>query len=75
MRKLMDMATATNILTVVLAVISLVVLIMPVVIAVFVYRDAEERGMEPKIWMMVAAFLPFCIGLIIYLIKRRQYPK
>jgi len=71
----MDIATVTNILTVVMTVVSLIVLTMPVVIAVFVYRDAEERGMDPKIWMMVAAFLPLCIGLIIYLIKRRQYPK
>lgn len=45
-------------------------LALPVCIAVFVYRDAKKRGLEPLLWALVAALVPSFIGLIIYLIVR-----
>lgn len=48
---------------------------IPVVIAVCVYRDANKRvDCSPWLWALVAALVPSCIGLIVYLIVRRDYP-
>lgn len=35
-----------------------------------VYRDAKKRGMDPYMWATVSVFVPFCLGIIIYLIVR-----
>ena len=45
-------------------------LVIPICIAVFVYKDAKMRGMEPILWALVAALIACFIGLIIYLIVR-----
>ena len=47
--------------------------IIPIMIGVFVYRDANERGMNALLWTIVAVFVPSLIGLIIYLIFRENY--
>jgi Predicted nucleic acid-binding protein, consists of a PIN domain and a Zn-ribbon module len=41
-------------------------------LAVFTYRDASKRGMDPWMWMVIVVFLPNFIGLIIYLIVRKS---
>lgn len=41
-------------------------------ISVFVYKDATKRGMDPWMWMTVAVFVPNLIGLIIYIIVRKN---
>lgn len=43
---------------------------IPICIAVFVYRDAKKRGMEPILWAAIAVVIPSFIGLIIYLLAR-----
>jgi RNA polymerase subunit RPABC4/transcription elongation factor Spt4 len=53
------------------ATILLVVIFMMVAIGIFVYRDARERGMPPVLWTLVAVFVPYFVGLIIYLIMRQ----
>lgn len=40
--------------------------------AVFVYKDAPKHGMDPWMWMTIAVFVPNLIGLIIYLIVRKN---
>lgn len=40
------------------------------VVATLVYRDARKRGMDPWLWATVAAFVPYLIGVIIYLVAR-----
>lgn len=40
------------------------------VIAPVVYSDAKKRGMDPWLWATVATFIPFLIGIIIYLVAR-----
>jgi RNA polymerase subunit RPABC4/transcription elongation factor Spt4 len=35
-----------------------------------VYNDAKKRGMDPYLWATVAVFLPFFLGIIIYLVVR-----
>lgn len=48
-------------------------LVIPIIIGVYVYRDATERGMNALLWTLVAVFVPSLIGLIIYLIFRENY--
>ncbi len=36
-----------------------------------VHRDASKRGMDPWLWATVAAFVPYFIGVIIYLVVSR----
>jgi RNA polymerase subunit RPABC4/transcription elongation factor Spt4 len=40
------------------------------VVAPLVYKDAKKRGMDPWLWATVATFVPFFIGIIIYLVAR-----
>ena len=48
---------------------------VPVIIGLFVYRDAKARGMDPLLWTLLAIFAPGFIGLLIYLIMRRDHVK
>jgi RNA polymerase subunit RPABC4/transcription elongation factor Spt4 len=45
-------------------------LIYVAVVAALVYRDASKRGMDPWLWAAIAAFVPFFIGIVIYLVVR-----
>lgn len=56
-----------------LTVILFLFFIIPIMIGVFVYRDASERGMNALLWTIVAVFVPSLIGLIFYLIFRENY--
>lgn len=49
------------------------IIILPVILAVYVYRDASRRGMNAILWMLVAAIAPALIGLIVYLLVRGNY--
>ncbi len=44
-----------------------------ILIAVWVYRDAESRGMGGALWLIIVILLGL-IGIIIYLIVRRDKP-
>lgn len=46
------------------------VLSIPVMIGVYVYRDASDRGMNAAGWTAVAVLAPAFTGLIIYLLVR-----
>jgi hypothetical protein len=45
-----------------------------IVIAVWVYRDAEERGMSGALWLIIV-ILTGLIGLIIYMVVRTDTPQ
>ena len=48
---------------------------IPILLAVLVYRDANKRmDCSPWLWALVAALVPSFIGVIVYLIVRRDYP-
>lgn len=49
-------------------------LLLPILIGVFVYKDAKKRNMDAVLWTVIAIFAPGFIGLIIYLIMRSNYP-
>jgi len=53
------------------AVFGLLFLFFAIGIGIYVYRDARQRGMEPIVWTLVAVFIPYFIGLIIYLVTRK----
>jgi len=48
-------------------------LILWIVIGVWVYRDAESRGMGGVLWLIIVIFLGL-IGIIIYLVVRGSHP-
>lgn len=50
-----------------------VIIILPFVIGVYVYRDAKHRGMNAILWALVAALVPSLIGLLVYLLVRSNY--
>jgi hypothetical protein len=44
--------------------------IIGLLIGIWVYKDAEKRGKSGVLWLLVVWFVPFPIGLIIWLIVR-----
>lgn len=44
-----------------------------VFIGVYVYRDAQKRGMNALLWLLIALLTPSLLGLIIYLLVRGSY--
>jgi hypothetical protein len=50
-----------------------VVLAIDVGIAIWVYRDAQNRDMDAIIWLLVV-IVGGCLGCIVYLIISKDYP-
>ncbi len=50
-----------------------VVLAINIGITVWVYRDAQNRGMEATLWLLVV-LVGGCVGCIVYLIISKDYP-
>lgn len=48
-------------------------LAVPVLIGVYVYRDASRRGLNAVAWTLIAILAPAFIGFIIYLLVRGNY--
>ena len=48
-------------------------LVLSIIIAIWVYRDAESRGMSGVLWLLVM-LVGGLIGLLIYLIVRSDHP-
>lgn len=40
-------------------------------LSMYVYRDAEKRGMNGLLWALVAFFVPYFLGFVIYLLSRK----
>ncbi|MEE0515536.1 MAG: hypothetical protein UC961_07795 [Emergencia sp.] len=48
---------------------------LPVLAAVLVYKDAKKRvDCSPWLWALVAGLVPCFIGVVVYLIIRKDYP-
>ena len=48
---------------------------IPIIVGVVVYRDANKRvDCNPWLWALIAALIPSFIGVVIYVIVRRDYP-
>ncbi len=48
-------------------------ILIPLIVGVYVYRDAKRRGMRAGLWALAAALVPALIGLIVYLLVRGNY--
>ena len=48
----------------------LFILALPVLVGVYVHKDAKKRGMDAVLWTAVAILVPGLIGLIVYLVVR-----
>lgn len=59
--------------SIVLTPILIAIIIIPIIIGTYVYRDANKRGMNAVLWTLVAIFAPSLIGFIIYLLVRGNY--
>ena len=46
---------------------------IPILVSIYVYRDAARRGMNAVLWMLVALLAPSLLGFIIYLLVRNNY--
>lgn len=57
------------------ALIAIAVLVLTILLCVWTYRDAQHKGMNGIIWMLVVLLVPSCIGLLIYLIVRMDSNK
>lgn len=51
----------------------IIMLGIPVLIGVYVYRDARRRNMDAALWTLVTMLAPVFIGFIIYLLVRGNY--
>lgn len=49
------------------------IMIIPILIGTYVYKDASFRGMNAALWTILSIFAPGFVGLIIYLIVRSDY--
>src|SRR2546426_7875367 len=56
-----------------LCIVIIAVFVLFLFIAIWVYRDAESRGMSGVLWLLVV-LVAGIIGLIIYLIVRSDHP-
>lgn len=55
----------------ILCILPIVWLIIAILLCVWVYRDAESRGMSGPLWLIIV-IITGIIGLIIYLIVRKE---
>lgn len=53
-----------------LSILGALFVVIPVMVGIYVYRDANTRGMNAALWTLIAVLAPTFIGLIIYLIVR-----
>lgn len=51
----------------------IVILIIPFIIGIYVYRDSKQRNMNTALWTIITVFAPALIGFIIYLLVRGNY--
>ena len=60
--------------SIVLFVYLAVLIIVPIRVGVYVFRDASRRGMNAALWTLIAVLVPILVGFIIYLLVRSSYP-
>lgn len=63
----MAIATGVSVIAVLILVLALGIVIA---LGVYVWRDAGRRGMNRVLWTLVVLLVPYCIGVIIYLLAR-----
>lgn len=54
--------------------IFLCVFAIPFTVGYIIYQDAKKHAMEAWLWTIIAILVPWFIGVIIYLVVRKNYP-
>jgi len=52
-----------------LLIIPIIICIIDLILAIWVFKDAKKRDMNAAVWLLIVLFFP-CIGCIIYLVVR-----
>lgn len=52
--------------------IVIAIIAIPIIIGLYVYKDASSRNMKALTWALIAALVPSLIGFIIYLFVRNN---
>ena len=52
-----------------LIIVPIVICLIDLILAIWVYKDAKKRDMNAAVWLLIVLFFP-CIGCIIYLVVR-----
>lgn len=60
-------------LTGAMCVLPVIIIVIDILLCIWVYKDANKRGMNGVLWLIVV-LVAGIIGLIIYLIIRREHP-
>lgn len=60
-----------SLITVIITV-STFALVARILIAYWIYKDAQERNDEPLIWVLIVFFLSAVLGLVLYLVAARK---
>ena len=47
-------------------------IVTTVLIGVWIYKDAQKRGMDALLWTLLAILLPSYIGVIVYFVSRSK---
>ena len=50
------------------ALVAIAAIALMILLGVWTYRDAQNKGMNGILWTAVVILVPSCIGLIIYVI-------
>lgn len=53
--------------------VALVMMMLPILLGVYVYRDASRRQMNAVLWTVVTILVPGLIGFVVYLLVRGNY--
>lgn len=59
--------------TIIIVAVLLLVIIVPLLVGTYVYQDAKRRAMSPWAWVAITVLAPGFIGLVIYLLVRKNY--
>lgn len=66
--------TSISLLILLLALIAVASsIVLNIIICVFVYNDAKKRNMNGVLWVLIILLVPLFIGLVLYLILRKDY--
>lgn len=57
----------------VMSIVFLIPIIIQIVLALFIYKDANANGMNGVLWAAIVCLVPWFIGLIIYVVVRSSY--
>lgn len=56
-----------------LALMLIMTILVPIIVGVYVYRDASRRGMDATLWTLISVLAPMLVGFIVYMIIRCDY--